>query len=102
MPEPTASHQPALLTITEAADLLRAPRRRPSLLETPQHRPEQLPTRPPCPLPPRRPPRLDRRSARSHLSRCVPVDEVTGLVDRQHRAAVSTPMAARPAARDDG
>jgi hypothetical protein len=64
MPDPIAAHETELLTIVEAADLLRAAVATLPLLAAPQHRPPQLPGRPPRPLPPRRPPNLDRRESR--------------------------------------
>ena len=64
MSDQTASREPELLTITEAAELLRAPDATPPVLAAPGHRPTQLPPRPSCALPPRRPPKLDRPPAR--------------------------------------
>jgi hypothetical protein len=64
MTDHPAGREPELLTITEAADLLRAPV---ATLRYWRHLgigPPQLPPRPPRPVPHRRPPRLDRATAR--------------------------------------
>jgi hypothetical protein len=63
-PDRTADQQPELLTITEAAEVLRTPV---ATLRYWRHLgtgPPQLPPRPARPLPARRHPRLDRRAAR--------------------------------------
>jgi hypothetical protein len=60
MPDHVAGHHPDLLTISEAAELLRAPVATLRYWRHPGHRPTQLPPRPPRAIPPRRPPGVGR------------------------------------------
>ena len=71
-------HDPKLLTITEAATIVRALRRHPALLATPRHRTPQLPPRPPRPLPLRRPHHLDQPATRRRrTARCLITSQET-------------------------
>jgi hypothetical protein len=92
MPDRTADHQPELLTITEAAEVLRTPVATLRYWRHLGHRSPQLPPRPARPLPARRHPRLDRRAARGRRAdrRVSRPGPGRGLEPRRGRSATVT------------